>query len=451
MDDKDLKERIAALAKDEKKLSELERLRMQADSAFAEIERLKKELLLAKTENEKLDLQKKYLQYTQAYFENDWYNMFGNYFGNQTTNNQTAEPITQQPKIEVVFVLDATGSMGSMIANAKNKIWSIATNLAQSNSNPQLSIGLVAYRDRTDLYITKKYPLTYDMDKVYFDLMNIQAAGGGDTPESVNQALYEAVNDFQWDNSANTYKVIFLVGDAPPHMDYANDVHYQQSCKIANKKDIVINTIQCGNDYTTAGIWKQIANLTQGDYIQLTQTGSALAVVTPYDKKIAELGKELDNTRLYYGDKSKRDKLNNKKKMASTIYSSAATDEAAKRVIYNVTTAAGEANFKAENELIDEVVNGNLEVKELKEEELPEELQVMDVDDREKYVAELAKKREELKKQIAELDKLRDEYIEKNTTAYTSEGKDSFNNQVFEVISKQAKKKNISTRAKAKF
>jgi hypothetical protein len=53
---------------------------------------------------------------------------------------------------------------------------------------PQLKIGLVAYRDRGDEYITKIVPLTDDLDAIHAQLKTFVAVGGGDTPESVNQA-----------------------------------------------------------------------------------------------------------------------------------------------------------------------------------------------------------------------------------------------------------------------
>ena len=81
------------------------------------------------------------------------------------------------------------------------------------------------------------------MDVVYSELMQVSAKGGGDGPESVNQGLNEAVELFNWDTDTSTYKAIFLVGDYEPHMDYKNDVPYFVTCKIAKRKDIVLNTI----------------------------------------------------------------------------------------------------------------------------------------------------------------------------------------------------------------
>src|SRR2546421_6324193 len=88
-----------------------------------------------------------------------------------------------KPTLEMVFVLDTTGSMGGLIDGAKQRIWGIVNDVMKSSAHPAVKIGLVAYRDHGDEYVTKVLPLTNDLDKVYSTLMDYRAAGGGDTPE----------------------------------------------------------------------------------------------------------------------------------------------------------------------------------------------------------------------------------------------------------------------------
>src|SRR6266498_4936548 len=70
----------------------------------------------------------------------------------------------EKPKVEVVFCLDTTGSMGGLIDAAKQKIWAICNQIAAGNPTPRLRVGLVAFRDRGDDYITKVHDLTDDLD-----------------------------------------------------------------------------------------------------------------------------------------------------------------------------------------------------------------------------------------------------------------------------------------------
>lgn len=152
----------------------------------------------------------------------------------------------QRPRIELVFVLDTTSSMSGFIEAAKEKIWSIATTMASAQPVPEIEIGLVAFRDRGDVYVTQVTDLSADLDSVYARLMDFKAVGGGDGPESVNEALFDAVHKINWSNHKDAYKVVFLVGDAVPHMDYANDVHYPVTLAAAERKGIRVNTIQSG-------------------------------------------------------------------------------------------------------------------------------------------------------------------------------------------------------------
>ncbi len=206
-----------------------------------------------------------------------------------------------RPVIDVVFVLDTTGSMGGLIDAAKEKIWSIASSMASAQPAPIIRMGLVGYRDRGDEYVTRVVDLSSDIDTMYATLMQFTANGGGDGPESVNQALNEAVTRMSWSQEGNAYKVIFLVGDAPPHMDYQDDVKYPQTLALAADKGIVVNTIQCGNASDAKQPWQQIASIGHGSYFNVDQAGSAVAIATPFDADLARLSAALDETRLYYG------------------------------------------------------------------------------------------------------------------------------------------------------
>ena len=152
-----------------------------------------------------------------------------------------------KPSVEVAFVLDTTGSMGGLIEGAKRKIWSIATAIVDSNPDADIRMGLVAYRDIGDDYVTRTFDLTTDIQDLYANLLELKARGGGDWPESVNEALDVTVNKLHWTPNGDVKRIVFLVGDAPPHMDYAQDTKYPVTLAVAKQKDIIVNAVLAGD------------------------------------------------------------------------------------------------------------------------------------------------------------------------------------------------------------
>ena len=207
----------------------------------------------------------------------------------------------ERQQIEVCFVLDTTGSMTGLIEGAKAKIWSIANTIIAVKDKPQIKIALIGYRDKGDEYVTRVHDLTDDIDAVFKNLQAFKADGGGDTPESVNEALHQAVTKVAWSDKKDVAKIIFLVGDAPPHMDYKDDVKYPETLKLAKEKGIVVNAVQCGTMAETTPVWKEIAQLGQGSYIPLAQEGNVIAIATPFDKDLAELNAKVTATAVAYG------------------------------------------------------------------------------------------------------------------------------------------------------
>ncbi|TVT51916.1 MAG: VWA domain-containing protein [Sedimenticola thiotaurini] len=355
--------------------------------------------------------------------------------------------IQQRKKIEVVFALDTTGSMGGMIEAAKEKIWSIASSMASEQSAPEIRMGLVAYRDRGDSYVTQVLDLSGDLDSMYAALMDFQAAGGGDGPESVNQALNDAVTKISWSDDKETYKVVFLVGDAPPHMDYQNDVKYPETIKIAQQSGIIINTIQCGEDRSTLQRWNQIAQLGSGSYFQVEQSGSALAISTPFDEKIAKLSEELDKTKLYYG--SREEQMAQKKKQDATekLHASSSVESRARRATFNASKS-GKDNFLGKGELVDDVASGRVDIGSIEAEKLPAPMQAMAPEEQLAIIQEKAAKRDELKRQIATLAKQRSSFI-KEEVATRGDAESSLDYKIFSAVKEQAEKKGLHYEADA--
>jgi Mg-chelatase subunit ChlD len=346
-------------------------------------------------------------------------------------------PISTQaaraPRIEVAFVLDTTGSMAGLIEGAKLKIWSIANQLASGQPTPQVRIALVAYRDRGDAYVTRVKPLTDDIDAVYAELQQLAAEGGGDAPESVNQALHEAVTTLAWSGDAGVYRAIFLVGDAPPHLDYPDDVKFSDSVALARQKGIVINTVQCGAYPETTPFWQQIASTGGGTYAAIEQNGGMLALATPMDDELSKLNSDLASTLVPYGAADEQAELALKRDRAAAAPASAVASRLGFLSKLGGRLNAGRAD------LLDAIASGEKTLAEVPAPELPPALAAMEPAAREEFVKQKLEERKTIQAKIDGLSKERDTYVEHESARRAAEGSDAgFDAKVRDAVRAQA-------------
>ena len=348
------------------------------------------------------------------------------------------QPAVNTDPIEVCFVLDTTGSMGGLIEGAKQKIWSVANQIVKDNPHRPLKIALVPYRDRGDEYITRVIDLTDDLDNMYKELMAFKATGGGDEPESVNQAIQDAVEKVSWSKvtggAHDATRLLFLVGDAPPHMDYQDDVKYPVTLQKAVKMNIIVNTIQCGSIAATGPIWKDIARSGEGTYLALSQTGNMVAISAPEDKKLLELNAELAKTVVPYGTRREQAEVASK----ASSFAGMAPEAAAARASYN--NATGGRAVQGKGDLVNDIQGDKDALKNAKAEELPAEMQKMTADERKAYVDGQLAKRQQINDEIAKVTKERDAYVKAENERLAGKG-DSFDQKVGEIIHEEANRR----------
>jgi len=180
-------------------------------------------------------------------------------------------PVSGTPKIDVVFVVDSTGSMADEIQVIQDKIKDMMAKIRSGQPVPYVRFGLVAYRDRGDDYVSKKYDLTSDIQVFQQYVNTLKADGGGDTKEAVNEALSTALNEIAWDKDPAARKLIFLIGDAGPHMDYDNGLDYHREAETARNMGIRIHALGCsGIEEDGEPEFRQIAEETGGSFDYLT-------------------------------------------------------------------------------------------------------------------------------------------------------------------------------------
>lgn len=169
--------------------------------------------------------------------------------------------------LDVVFLLDTTGSMASEIREVKERVVQLSRTLEESRKGETVRFGVVAYRDRGDAYLTQLSPLSADVKKSEQFLGVLTADGGGDGPEDVLSGLRDALCKMKWTTGQGTERQIFLVGDAPPHLDYSDGPRPEALMEMAQRKRIVINAIGC-RSLSVDGIhfFRDLAYATEGSY-----------------------------------------------------------------------------------------------------------------------------------------------------------------------------------------
>jgi hypothetical protein len=168
--------------------------------------------------------------------------------------------VVATPEVDLAFILDTTGSMGEEIAAVKSTIQKVSA--AFGDQTIKIRVGLVEYKDRGDEFVTKTYPMTFDTASFARQVGSLSAGGGGDTPESVNEGLHVGLTGLEWSKSA-VARFAFLIGDAPPHLDYAHDYDYAAEMKTAAHQGIQVFTVAAsGMDDLGQVVFRQIAQYT---------------------------------------------------------------------------------------------------------------------------------------------------------------------------------------------
>lgn len=149
------------------------------------------------------------------------------------------ESAEESPRMDVVFVVDATGSMQDEIDVIKKEVWNIANELMTGKPTPDIRFGLVLYRDKSDSKVIEETKLTRNVDEIHEKLMSARAMGGGDGPEHVGRGLHTAL-DMDW-GGGDVSKTIYLVGDAPAKQYKEHTL--ATALSKSNQKGIKINSI----------------------------------------------------------------------------------------------------------------------------------------------------------------------------------------------------------------
>lgn len=264
-----------------------------------------------------------------------WWNNYASLalFSNNTITETTP---TSNNAIKVALLLDTSNSMDGLIEQAKSQLWKIVSelsNVQKGEESPTLEIALYDYgNDNNSIlkgYVRQLTTFTNDMDLVSEKLFGLTTKGGS---EYCGKVIHTSLQDLDWGDNADALKLIYIAGNEPFTQ---GNMPYEQACKMAKDKSIMINTIFCGDRFK--GIrtqWQKGAVMTGGEYMNIDQDKATVYVVSPYDEEIAQLNDQLNTTYIPYGDQG-------------AAYSSNQIKQDANAAQYSIANKAERAAFKS--------------------------------------------------------------------------------------------------------
>jgi len=340
-------------------------------------------------------------------------------------------------KIQIALLLDTSSSMDGLIDQARSQLWRIINELAVAHKGgkvPALEVALFEYGKSSipegEGYLRMVTSFTHDLDKISAKLYSLTTNGGD---EYCGLVIDNATRILQWDSNDNNLKLIFIAGNEPFDQ---GELSYKESIRKAKSKGIIVNTIFCGDRQT--GIdswWKDGADLSGGKYISIDQNIQVRTVSAPQDAEITRLGLELNNTYIAYGNAGKDKKKEQTKQDSNAMGQSESI--AAERSI----SKASAHYDNSEWDIVDAASKGAVDLKTVKKDQLPAEMQNMDPQEREAYVKKMEKKREELQNRINKLNEERKLYIEKAEKENTQEN--TLDSAIIKTVREQAEQKDF--------
>lgn len=337
------------------------------------------------------------------------------------------------PHVDLVIALDVSSSMNGLIESAKQRLWDVVNELNQAQPQPTLSVALVTYGDprhgQNQGFVRTRKGFTDDLDAINEVLFSLTTNGGD---EYVARAVTHAIDTLQWSTKPQSTRVIFVAGNESAEQDPRFTL--TQAMALAKEQGIVVNTLYCGdNAHADVTGWQSAAQLGGGLYASIDQNASAVAnVKTPYDDKLAALNRELNQTYVAFGAEGERrhSRQTEQDKKVAELSAPAAASRA--------VTKASKLYRNESWDLVDAVASGQ-SIAEVEEADLPAELAALTLEDREAYVAEKAKVRQEIQTEVARIAQDRRAYVDnKRKLEGDHNGLDTALREQLRAVTKQA-------------
>ena len=308
-----------------------------------------------------------------------------------------------KPTIQIAILLDSSNSMDGLIDQTRSQLWKVVnalTDVRKDGQVPEFEVALYHYGNDSlpshEGFNRQLTDFTPELDNVSEKLFEIDTNGG---QEYSGWVIKSAVEQLNWDEDSDDFRVIFIAGNEP--FDQGS-VGWQEAIAQANAEDIIVNTIYCGSaESGERALWVAGADLASGANFNINQNRQIIVQESPYDDAIRELNTQLNSTYIPYGDDG-----------IFGLTRQAQQDANAGAEIVTRGSSKSSAYYRnASWDLVDAIEEEAVDLATLADDELPEELQGLTLEEKESYVAEVESERQEVQAKIRDLTDKREEYI----------------------------------------
>jgi len=338
--------------------------------------------------------------------------------------------------VKIALLLDTSNSMDGLINQAKAQLWDVVNKFTHAKCGneirPKLEIALYQYGNDNlssrEGYIQQVLNFSSDLDEISEKLFSLTTNGG---EEYCGEVIHTSLKQLDWGKNPDNLKMIFIAGNEPFDQGKLN---YRDAVTNAKEKDVIVNTIFCGNyDQGINTNWKNGAILTGGEYMAIDHNRQVVHIETPYDDIIIKLNSKLNKTYISYGS------LGRSKIRAQADQDANAMEMAGGVAVKRAVSKSSRLYSNSSWDLVDASEDDEFDLSKLKKDELPQELKGKSTKEIESFIQDKKSERAGIQKEIQELNAKREAYIAKNQQA---DAKGELENAMLEAIQKQAARKN---------
>jgi hypothetical protein len=339
--------------------------------------------------------------------------------------------------VKIALLLDTSNSMDGLINQAKAQLWDIVNEFTYARCGndvrPELKIALYEYGN-DDLssregYIRQVLGFSSDLDDISEKLFSLSTNGG---EEYCGTVINTSLKQLDWGKNPDDLKLIFIAGNEPFTQGKLN---YKDATSQAKEKDVVVNTIFCGNyEQGISTQWKDGATRTGGDYMAIDHNQEIVHISTPYDGIIIQLNSKLNKTYIGYGAAGAQ-------RVRKQAYQDANAYEMEESVAVKRAVSKSSRLYKNSSwDLVDAVEDDEKAIDKLDDEALPKELKGKSKQEIKEFLAKKQEERTKIQKEIQTINAKREAYIAEQQKDQRGE----LENAMVKAIKKQAGKKNYT-------